>query len=366
MLDDVLIAEFQPPSGHRVRLYRVLDDAYAWYDYENLTPGGNRGAARAVITALRKDIQQSLKDGHLVASFVLKVFSDGHWAPLDGFAIVNDTASVSEVRGDRVTGILESRWPFHAFPDAGPRMDPAFLESILFWTVFELCGLDADEDIFSRMLFQMQIPSPVEDTRLSTWAASEGYQTLHRLVQQWKAHPPKPKQQEKRVNELIEWAEVVLGECPTEAVRYDDWVASPMQADTQYDDAIELAVTFEGSDQYIAGLFLFDDDHKPSEPWWAFMVEGFSPVAFRHPYFLQGHQISSQGKDASDLLTALLASRLVLPASRYEAWMDAHTAVPIEVFTSLDTEPWLLLGTRIPWLWSAEEARPFFSALEGG
>ncbi len=355
MLGDVLIAEFQiPKTGMPVRLYRVLDDSdLAWSDYEQEAAGGHW---QSVLGIMRKSIRSAILEEHLVSSFILKVQHGGRWAPMTGFAVVNDV--VDDATGvedmNRVTSVLD-----FTLTD----FDREFVNSVIYWVIFELCRLEEDTDIFGRVLFELQIPAPVEDAKLDAWRVSGPYKALQLRIAKWKNEPPKNLVASQfRTNDMIEWGEQLFDTAPSDATQYDHHVVSPMDDDTIYVDAIEWAVSFEGVEQYIVALFLFETDDpdqdspKPSSPWWGIMSEGDDP----RPY---------EG-DSTDLITALIGSRILIPASRYETWFDEHTAKPTQVFAPLDfdLEAYLLLlgPVRIPWLWPASEAQGFFTALEQG
>lgn len=359
MPTDLLIAEFQTLRGEAVRLYRVLDDTYSWFDYENLALGGDKGNIKSGITLFRKRIRDALRDRHLMASFILKARGDGCWQPVSGFAILNDTgADLHEVKGNRITNVM---WTQHMYGGRQPGSDSDFIESVIFWVLFELCQLDTDEDIFSRVLFELEVPSPTDDAKLEAWRTSKEYRELRNHIVDWRDNPPDHGREAPAIRAMAEVGEVVLGAMPSSAVRYDDWVVTPIEENTMYPESIEFAVTFEETDQYIACLSLFDGEEKPTAPTWEFVTEGRGSIPFRHPSAGRTRAGSRDyGEDESDLYTCLRNARLVIPASQYEAWMDAHTAHPTKVFAHLDLEPYLLLGTRVPWLWPDVEANPFF------
>jgi len=343
VLREVLIAEFKLPTRIPVRLYRVLDDDQVWFDYEQEAAGGH---AENTLGIMRKHIRDAIYDKHLVSGFVLKAWYEERWAPWNAFAIINDTASVAPVEGNRVTNVLD-------FTLAG--FDREFVDSVIFWVLFDLCGMDADEDIFSRMLFELQIPTPVTDDELMAWTSSDAYIELQKAIEMWSSAPPTTyEERESQIDALVDAGEEVFDAVPSTAATYDHHVAHPMKDGNEYPDGIEWAVSFDGVEQYVVTLFLFAEDDEgnfqPATPEWGIASEGLSSRDY--------------SGDHSDLLTAFVGSRILIPASQYEAWMDAHIATPTQVFTELDLEPWRLLGTRVPWLWSADDARPFFSALE--
>lgn len=353
MLGDVLIAEFTLRTGIPTRLYRVLDDSdQAWFDYEQEAAGEH---AKSTISLMRKSIWRALHEGHLVSSFILKVPHEGRWAPWNAFAILNDTASVEKVEGNRITNVID-------FTLTG--FDMEILHSILFWVLFELCQLEEDEDFFPRLLFELQIPSPVEEDKLEAWKASKNYRELHRRVQRWKSNPPKTRKQiESLIKDIVDRGETVLAETPSDAARYDEHVVSPLDDDAWFVDGIEWAVSFQGVEQYIVVLMLLigddpDDDEsiRAIEPWWGIKSEGGDPREYKG--------------DITDLLTAFIGSRILIPADQYEDWLDKHTAKPVQIFAPLDFDLeayQLLLGSvRIPWLWDAKQAQAFFTALEEG
>lgn len=56
-------------------------------------------------------------------------------------------------------------------------------------------------------------------------------------------------------------------------------------------------------------------------------------------------------------------SNPLISPEEIEVAIDRHILYPTEEFVTLDIEPYLLLGTRIPWLWSAEPALELFTKL---
>ena len=333
-LTTVELAQFGPDAdGTIYSLVRFLKNDGGHYNLECLETGS------AVYSVLGGSNEQAV-------FAVIAYAANGVKWMIDLFAIELGEWMVEEIgKEHRLISLNLTK-------DHSSELDPR-MYGILLWTLIELFGFDPDEHMSFFATFLLQLPAIVRDGALDRFRAEPVMEFL---------------------NDFIGYRQELQGWDDADLYEYEEAISEMGLKALMALHRLDESLVSDEEEGIPASLRSTDGSQSIS---WELTIDGLEPVevTLQLPspasesesiLWVLGSESNARLAVGTDLMTALETARLVMEESDWEPWYAqtvTRYAIDPQISLDIDIEPYLLLDTATPYVWTDEAFLEFLKAM---